>query len=157
MPRVLPALVCIVALLVLVGPVSAQPSHTVFVPLVTENVRVITTDVLIEHLIAADAVAYSFPPHPADPVMVGRFSLNCVDPESLASPANTLRDGSSPYGSADSPYSAMNPSAPIPPIVFEVVDAQYQGVAPLTANGTLAPRIAPDRALAYLAARGGCD
>ena len=156
MKRVALIVACLVLVVVTMGPVSAESGYTVHVPVIAANVRIMTRDPFIESLIQYRAEVRSIVPDEIT-VFVGRFTLDCADPASLASPDNVLRDALNPYGSPTGPLSAWDPEATNPPGRTEVVLGRLVMIERLTENANISPRLDTSDVLAYLSARAGCE
>lgn len=157
MKRVAVILVCVGLVIASVGSVSAQGSHALLIPLAARAARIIASDPNIERLIVADAVVFGADPEMGVSTPIATFTLDCADPESLASAGNALRDPVGAYGSPDSPLSAMNPAAVNPPIIAEYIGGEWEAVAWCSLNASLSPRLDTAHVLSYMAARAECD
>lgn len=150
-------LFCIVLVLASIGPVAAQDGRSLFLPLVAVDAPPPSIDWELEDLIDTRAAVFGYDAGLETHVLIGTFSLSCMDPQSLASSENVLRDLSSAYGSPTGIFSAMNPESDSPPIVALPDGSEWDEVAWLTGNPDLSPRLDSERILNYLAERAGCE
>lgn len=153
MKRVALALACIILVMGSVSTIVADGGYTAQLPMVVANAGIVTTSPQIEALLASEA-AINFTVYDGgmDWPLVGRFSLECDDAASIASPDHCFRRPASMFGSPDGRLSAMNPDADLPPYVY---DGGGQRIW-ISENPALSPRLDTTETLAYIDARSAC-
>jgi hypothetical protein len=150
-------LVCIGLVIASVGSVSAQSTHTVHVPMVAVDARIITNNPEIDRLTRLGVYVYGSDPRTSVHVPVAVFSLECGDAVALVSSDNPINEATGTYGAPEGELSATNPGSNNPPIIAAMADGELTAIAWLTENPSLSPRLDTSDTLDYLRTRASCD
>jgi len=163
MKRVALVLACVVLVTVIASPISAQPSYLLHMPLVVNNADSLTPIRAMIARMDGNAWLYAASEPDGGYTYAGMVTSDPTDANSLINPSglygdsaseDSIRNPASPWGSADGPYSAMNPEATDPPLIIWV-DWELYGAEELrlTTNAAFAHRIDPELLLQELERR----